>query len=205
MFISYNFRLIYKLLWGCKMDNHEMNQITKPLNGQEDLISDSRRIDLNGSNGNEPSGIGGWLILVAINVLLTPILLLRALYINITFISNGALEKLSTPNSQVYSALWKPAALFEIASNILTLLLSIALIYLFFSKKKIFPKFFIGMLLFKILVTIIDETFIFNLSKSTSIGINSNPSSTIIQPIISLVIWGGYMLNSVRVKNTFTR
>lgn len=183
-----------------------MNQPIKPLSGQEDLISDSRKIDLNGSNGNEPSGIGGWLILIVINVILTPILLLQTIYTNfIPFISNSALEKLSTASNPAYSPLWKPAIIFDIASSILTLLLSIALIYLFFSKKKIFPKFFIGMLLFKILVMLIDETFIFYLSKSTSIGISSNPTSAIVQLIIYLVIWCGYMLNSVRVKNTFTK
>lgn len=188
------------------MDNHEMNQPINPLSGQENLVSDSARIGLNGSNGNEPSGIGGWLILIAINLVLTPISVLRTIYTNcITFIFNGALEELSTPGSTAYSALWKPTILFELVSSILTILLCIVLIYLFFSKKKIFPKLFIGMILFRILVELIDAAFILFLSKSTSIDINSNLAATIAQPIIYLVIWGTYMHNSVRVKNTFTR
>lgn len=188
------------------MDNHEMNQQINLLSGQKDLISDSGRIGLDGSNGNEPNGIGGWLILIAINLVWTLLSALQVINtVCITFIFNGALEELSTPGSTAYSALWKPTILFELASNILTLLLSIVLIYLFFRKKKIFPKVFIGLLLFRILVNLINAVFTLFLSKSTSIDTSSNLAAPIAQPILQVVIWGYYMLNSVRVKNTFTR
>lgn len=106
---------------------------------------------------NDLEGIGGWLILVAIGVVVTPLRIL--LIVGGTYsqvFSNGVWQSLNTPSSEYYNPLWEPILLGELVTNIALLLAGVYLAYLFFSKKAEFPKWFIGIACFTLAFVIID-------------------------------------------------
>ena len=110
--------------------------------------------------GNEEKnleGIGGLLILVAIGIIVTPIrivMLMMATYPEI--FSTGVWEAFTTQGSEAYSPLWAPILIGEILINSGMLLVCVYMAYLFFSKKMVFPKWYIGLAVFSLAFIIAD-------------------------------------------------
>ncbi len=155
---------------------------------------------------NGPSGLGGWLVLVAIGRILGPLVLLNAIYqIFSVYFKSGMLTQLSDPDSNMYSALWKPMAFFELIGNVVLLGLSVLLIVLFFMKKKQFPIVYIGMMVLNVLIMLIDLIFIYQIQKALALDLNITATSQLIAAIVTSGVWIPYMLVSKRVKNTFIR
>lgn len=91
---------------------------------------------------------------------------------------------------------------FEAIGNIVLLALSLFLAFLFFSKKKQFPKWFIGITLGTLGFIAIDTLSAPLLTDALSY---SEPAhfKDLVQTAIGAAIWIPYMLKSRRVKNTF--
>ncbi len=155
---------------------------------------------------NGPSGLGGWLVLVAIGRILGPLILLNAIYqIFSVYFKSGMLTQLSDPDSNMYSALWKPMAFFELIGNVVLLGLSVLLIVLFFMKKKQFPMAYIGMMVLNVLIMLVNLIFIYQIQKSLALDLNITATSQLIAAIVTSGVWIPYMLVSKRVRNTFIR
>lgn len=156
-------------------------------------------------NTEELSGLGGWLILVGIGRVLSPIILLwTIIYKMLPILSNGSLDKLSQPGNLGYSNLWRPMILFELCTNIILIIFGVVLLFLFFGKKRAFPKVYIFVLILNVVLLIIDKVLVFKINTTLSINVNSS-SSSLAGVIIGCAIWIPYMLTSIRVKNTFVR
>jgi len=97
------------------------------------------------NENNELKGLSGWLVLVGIGVVFSPIKLLFT-YVPLykPIFEDGTWEALTTVGSEVYNSLWAPLLIGEITFNSLIFAASICLIYLFFSKHYLFPKLYIG-------------------------------------------------------------
>lgn len=98
-------------------------------------------------SGNHYEGIGGWLILVAIRIVTTPIQLIIAISQILSSFSAESLAFLTTPGTEGYHPLWLPLVIFETVTNIVFLAFSILLPVLFFKKKARFPRLMIFSLL----------------------------------------------------------
>lgn len=98
------------------------------------------------SETGELKGLRGWLILVGIGVVFSPLRLLMTyvpLYTGI--LNDGTWEVLTSPGSSAYNPFWGPLLVGEMAYNGVMVVLSIVLIYLFFSKHYLFPKVYIAL------------------------------------------------------------
>src|SRR2546421_3242626 len=147
-------------------------------------------------------GIGGWLILVAFILLRAPIAvvitLTRAVF---PLLQHDTWVALTTKDSELYHPLWAPLIISELVVNFLFLAFAIAVLVLFFRRKRSFPKLVIVLFLanfiwevFLILVyrripTTADE---FGSSLAQAIGLG-----------IGCAIWIPYFLISKRVRATF--
>ena len=156
-------------------------------------------------------GLGGWLILVGLNVVFTPLRQLIEfnqsydVYIeNLTqfFSSDRMVLMFSGENPDaLYLFL---VILFEFSVGLIFLFLFIYLAYLFFSKKVTFPSFFIKIHI-GFLVWLIIDTYVVSLLPVAAGGgvIDKEYWTQIAGRTFFMFVWVMYMLKSVRVKATF--
>ena len=171
---------------------------TNPYQAPQSPAEDTANIPAEG-----PKGLGGWLILVCIGLcgsILRLSLILVNTYLPI-FVQNQW-ELFTTPGYEYYHPLWRPLLLFEIAANLVILMLSGYLLYLFFTKSRRFPRFFIGWLLLG-LFFVISDLFLSNLIPAVAGADKTESLREISRTIAYALIWIPYMLLSERVKNTF--
>ena len=155
-------------------------------------------------NGNEVrSGLGGWLILVGIGVVVSPFRLLAELgQIYGPFFSDGLYEVLTTPGTDAYHPLWSTIIWGEVIGNVIIMLAAIYLIFMFFGKKALFPKLYIWIAVGSVVFFVLDAL----LAKIVIPEVPFFDPDTIkgmVNSIITLVIWVPYMMLSKRVRVTF--
>jgi hypothetical protein len=151
----------------------------------------------------EPKKIGGWLILVAIGVVFSPLRICFSLAtIFPPIFSDGTWEALTTAGSEFYSPLWGPLLIGEIVYNLGIFLASIYVAYLFFSKKKEFPTWYAGLALISIVFILVDAFLVTLILPEIPI-FDSDTISALIPSLGAIVIWTPYLFLSQRSKETF--
>jgi len=148
-------------------------------------------------------GLGGWLILVGFGLIFGLLRLIVAL--NAAFkpyIDTDLLDKLTNPNSASYIPNFNILFYSETVISIFFILMFIYLIYLYFTKNKKFPKYYIFITLFIILYIPLDS-YITSVIFSDSKVWTGETVKSIFQALFSGAIWIPYMLKSKRVRNTF--
>ncbi|MDN7127221.1 DUF2569 domain-containing protein [Pseudidiomarina sp. 1APR75-33.1] len=151
---------------------------------------------------NELKGIGGWLYLVAFGVIVSPLFLAVEYLPMLVDYMNGAYEITANPNSKSFVPHLELLLNVEMLANAFMLLVSLALLYLFFSKHRWFPRVFIFLCVFSPLFLIADAWIVHKLMPEL-VAIDEATVLDIIRAIIYALIWVPYMLISKRVKNTF--
>ena len=152
-----------------------------------------------------PEGLSGWLVLVGIMLVVTPLRLVK--FLNETFpplFEDGTWEVLTTPGPPPYHPMWGPLLITEIAANCTFIVVAVWLLVLFFRKSWQFPRVFVAFLVTSLLFIAVDAL-------AVKIVLPEQPlldGETMVEFTRSLVgagIWIPYMLMSTRVKNTFVR
>jgi hypothetical protein len=152
----------------------------------------------------ESAGIGGWLILPAIGLVISPIFqgiwIIRDI---VPALNPDVLKTLSDPASDNYSAMWVPTMVFESVTSILMFAFTLWLAYLFFFRKSPrVPRLFIVLLAAQLIIQVIDWVLTKNLPLPAEQSGNGFVSS-LGRSIINAAIWIPYFLWSIRVRNTF--
>lgn len=123
-----------------------------------------------------PVGIGGWLVLPAINVVLQPLLALPFA---------GLLVVLASPHERGHAGL--PAAFAFALYGLFALVVAV----FFFGKRRLAPVLYIIMVLINVAVAVLGTS-----SLATS-------SDSVLRAVVGAAIWIPYFLLSKRVKATF--
>ena len=154
---------------------------------------------------DEKKGLGGWLILVGLGVVLTPIRIL-ATYIPIykPIFEDGTWEALTTVGSEAYNPMWAPLLIGEIVFNFLMVVASLSLIYLFFSKHYQFPKIYISIVAASLIFIPFDAWVVTKVIPEEQM-FDPETTKEFIRTLSGAVIWVPYMLVSKRVKATFKK
>lgn len=150
------------------------------------------------------TGLGGWLILVGLGVMLRPVILAGQLVRDFSYPFNLATwESLTTPGTDTYLPLYGTVVLVEVVGNTITLGASLLLIVFYFARKRAFPGLFIGLMAYSVVFMSVDAWF------ATKIAPDDTNHAETITGIVKLavqsLIWIPYMRVSRRVKLTFTR
>jgi hypothetical protein len=150
-------------------------------------------------------GLSGWVILVGIVIIVFPI---RLGYVILStfppIFTKGTWEALTTPGLETYNVLWSPILIGELIVNTIIIAAALYLIYLFFSKNRKFPAWYIGIAVFSLCFIVIDAWAItFVLPNEPIFDSDTAKEST--RSLIACLIWVPYMLVSKRVKATFVR
>lgn len=149
-------------------------------------------------------GIGGWLIVMMCT------LGLRVLAVGATVAKNhiqfslSAWENLTVPGHVSYHAMWAPMLIFEFLANLTLLAGGILACVLFFEKRRTFPRFYLAVLVAHPIVILTDLLLCLNLPAITAEN-QANSAIMLARAVVFGLIWGAYLLNSRRVKETFVK
>jgi len=154
--------------------------------------------------GRSLRGIGGWLVLVALGIIASP---LRILYDMSTELPAYAADRwalLTTAGANGYHPAWGPLLVFELMANIGLLVASLVVLGLFFKKRSSLPRVFIGFMVSAVVVQLIDVGM---MSVVRAMGADlpdaAGTNATFARTIVGAMIWCAYFVKSERVKMTF--
>jgi len=148
-----------------------------------------------------PLDIGGWLVLPAIGLFITPIILIVQFLKN-EFFNQVSWELVSSVSSSSYDSFWALAFVYELLMNCALFVYIIFIIILFIKRRTIFPLHYI---IFRslYLAIIIGEMIIIAQIKNPNYIANNSNATDLAKAIVGAGIWIPYMLYSERVKDTF--
>lgn len=155
--------------------------------------------------GTGPAGLSGWLVLVGLGLVVTPLRL--ASYVLQTLLpmfSDGTWHVLTTPGSANYHPLWGPWLLAEIVINLFFVAASLYLLFLFFRKSWRFPKLYVGYLIANLLFVVADAFAVQFVLPDRPI-LDPETMRDLIRSLVGVALWVPYVFLSRRVKNTFVR
>lgn len=150
-------------------------------------------------------GLSGWLILVGVSIILTPLVTIINTFPGyFAVLSKGYLGELMTHGSNAYDPVFASVLIGEMVTSVILIFLFGYVAYLFFTKKKSFPKWYIGILILTVILILVDSWGLSAFIPSHHF-FNPNTLSEFIQTLVWAVVWTPYMFLSKRVKATFTR
>jgi len=144
------------------------------------------------------SGIGGWLILVAIGITVRPFTILVSIIKTLPSYSTTTWAALTTPGADRYNAFWAPTLLLELLFNIVMLIFACLLAWLFYRRKRQFPVVFVWVMGISIFVNLCDKV----LASALPLTTPTNWARFVGSAVVAL-LWIAYMRRSQRVRNTF--
>lgn len=136
-------------------------------------------------------GIGGWLILVAWGLAIAPLRSLHGIYATLHVLYGGRFQHLFSARPGFAGLI-----LYEAVTNSFFLVYLIALNYLFYRKKKLFPGLMVTFLVVEVVLIVVDHLVTMHFSTRT------NPIH-VLATLFAAAIWISYFLVSARVKATF--
>ena len=154
------------------------------------------------SSQRELQGIGGWLILIAISLIIQPLRL--AWQIGTMWIEYPphVWNALTVPGSNSYHWLWQPVVMFELSANICWFVFALLMLVLFFKKRHAFPKLYIIYFFTTLSLNLVDY-FVADCIPAVAKNADISDKKEIIQYGVTVCIWSFYLMKSQRVKNTF--
>nr|WP_294942408.1 DUF3857 domain-containing protein [uncultured Mucilaginibacter sp.] len=139
--------------------------------------------------------IGGWLVVVAIGIAVTPLLVCYTLISGNYFDLNTWNKHIVGTNDAAFKALFT----FEAAGNVFLLCYAVFCFALLINKRDILPKFIIGLYAYVALITLADVV----LATGINGGVSDSAVADMVRKIFFAAIWIAYFKRSVRVEQTF--
>ena len=151
----------------------------------------------------KPIPFGGWLILVGLGVVLSPIRLLIFL-INTypPIFTDGTWAEIAYPEGDSYILYWGPLLISELAINSIIVAGSFYLVYAYFKKLSIFPHCYAAISSFSLLFVLVDAYFVSLIIPGIEM-FDQETMTEILRVLVSLLIWVPYLYISQRSKETF--
>ncbi len=153
----------------------------------------------------KPNGLRGWLILPAIFLVTTPFNIGATLVRDfLPIFRDGGWALFTTPGSEFYHPYWAPGITLEVVGNILLIVFSVTLIFLFFSKSYRFPLLFIIFISANFIFVLCDTFLAYSIP---ALEARNDPGvlKELIRSVVYAAVWIPYFLISKRVKNTFVK
>lgn len=152
-----------------------------------------------------PKAIGGWLKLLGLLMIISPIKSLYLLYVTfVPLFTDGAWEALTSIDSEQYLPIWGPLLVGEMVFNSAITISIFYVAYLFFYKKASFPIWYVSIAAFSIVFIIADD-YVFSTFLSGMPMFGKETVTEISKSLVPLLILTPYLFISKRSKATFTQ
>jgi len=145
------------------------------------------------------SSIGGWLILPAIGLCITPIRMIYG-FTDIDYLNYSNWRILTEPSFASYDVKLGSFILLEMIGNLILIFYSVVLVILFFKRRSSVPLLAALFYIFNFLFLLIDGI----IGGQYTDGMDTETITSIIRSLISASVWAPYFLVSERSKGTFT-
>lgn len=145
-----------------------------------------------------PSGIGGWLILPAIGLVISPIIIALGVAFNITEINSPLFQSIEHKNPG-----FRAAVIGESIMSIGVFFFGIYVATLFFEKSRSLPKMMINLLLTGLLISFISAIWTLIVFEARGVEIRIMELMGLVIPIFRTLIGILYFSESKRVAATF--
>jgi transglutaminase-like putative cysteine protease len=143
--------------------------------------------------------IGSWLVLPLIGLALTPFNVIYQLVTN-NFFDDTAISNLKN-SSQYPGVTWDALLIFELAGNIILLVLAILCFISFIKRRDITARLMVTYYIYAFVIVALDQF----ITARLNIGESSPADSTLVRSFIGCALWVPVFLISSRVKNTFVK
>ncbi len=154
---------------------------------------------------DELKGLGGWLVFVGFGLCFG--LIRRPMNICLgwsAYFSTTVWNMMAVPGGQNYHMLWGPLMIFEMLANIFLMGINALAVFMFFGKRRTFPKLFICFLAVNAGFVLLDEIVAYPMH-SFSGSADRFDAPFVGRTLFSAWIWIMYTIKSRRVKATFVR
>jgi hypothetical protein len=155
------------------------------------------------SEQKSPKGIGGWLVLPLLGLIISPLRLVYMIYEELwPIFSADYWQELTSPDSLSYHPLWFSVLLFEVAGNTIVFFLGLAALLSYLRKSRKAPRLVILWFLLAF-VLVAADTYFRSIIPGAAEQLAPSASSELWRAGITAVIWIPYFFISKRVKATF--
>ena len=148
----------------------------------------------------KPRGIGGWLILPAISVVLNPLFVLAQVVASGYLFAPETWQLAEQGFIEASHWAWGSFVAFEITGNALTFVFSILLAWVFFARRTSTPRLMVIFLLSSAIFVTVDLVIAIVLVGG---GAESDDVGGVVGSWIGVAIWVPYFMSSLRVRETF--
>jgi hypothetical protein len=156
-------------------------------------------------NSQKLNGIGGWLVLVIIGLIVSPIRIGYFLFSTyLPLFTDGAWAAITTPGTKLYHPLWAPLLVFEIVGNLGIIVLAALTLWHLFRKSRLTPRLGVAWLSWALFFVVVDF-FAADLIPAIAAQNDADSVRELTRTLIASAIWIPYFLVSKRVKATFVR
>lgn len=150
-----------------------------------------------------PIGIGGWLLLPALAMIVSPIRIAYDFYQTFAPVFRPSVWiLLLRPGTEFHNPPLAALLAWEIIANIAFFAFTVWLAVLFFKKRKTVPKLYIYWLLLNCVLQVADMVFS-SFIPAAAAQSHANAFAELAKAAIGAAIWMPYFLQSKRVRNTF--
>lgn len=150
----------------------------------------------------ELKGLGGWLILVGIGLILSVVIIPVGLYPLFEILDPELWSSLAEFQPETFNPTMRLVVYAELLANALLFMACLYLIFLFFKKHYLFPRCFIAIQV-TVVVMILVDSYVISLFNPDMPALDLDTLKSFSRSSIMAAIWISYMLKSERVKLTF--
>lgn len=151
-----------------------------------------------------PSGIGGWLYLVAVGLCVAPIRIGAEIVKGLRPLEPATWHAITTPGTRAYHPLFGTLIVGELVVNAALFIWAAVLLYLFFAERRSFPTMMSMFLITRVLFQAADLALALVIP-ITAARIGPEVYGALAAGILVALIWVPYFIRSCRVEATFTR
>jgi Protein of unknown function (DUF2569) len=141
--------------------------------------------------GSDLAGIGGWLVLIMIGLAVSPFFRLHGMIVDSQLLFSSRYQARMSTRPGLEAIIF-----FELITNSFFLAYVILLNVLFYRKRRSFPIFMIFCLAAQFVTQLIDHLWAMHFGPAGQL-------TAVLQTLIAAAVWIPYMLNSIRVEQTF--
>ncbi|HVJ37825.1 MAG TPA: DUF2569 domain-containing protein [Stenotrophomonas sp.] len=156
------------------------------------------------SKANEPSGLGGWLVLVIFGMFASLVRIpMEVLRLHVPMLLDGTLAQLSDPQHPAYHPLWVPLFGVEVLANLATMAFTVALLVLVFKRSRYAPKAAVAWYVYGLALVLGDHVMWQLIPGMAAQPADPQFVRDLARSLLVTLIWVPYFLCSRRVRNTF--